>query len=229
MTQRLSVGEFLEPVATGGAAAKEPEPQKEAKKEEAKEEEPAKKEEEPAKKEEEPPKKEEAKEEPAKKEEQPAKKEEEAKKEEPTEFKPTPLEPGRLKDGRPIAAGSKVWQARRKSVKAEDHVLTPELVKSLLRSNMVLVTWANDHYYDFVKNWVRHLNEVDCTNYIVGAMDSKLLAKLVADDIPTFSMESGLTTGDFGWGTTTFHKVRVSPAAAAAHGPGRPHVGGGEG
>lgn len=72
---------------------------------------------------------------------------------------------------------------------------------------VVLVTWANWHYYDFVSNWVYHLREAKVRNFLVGAMDDKLLEALAADGISTFSMASGLTTDDFGWGSKTFHKM----------------------
>ena len=70
-----------------------------------------------------------------------------------------------------------------------------------------MVTWANDHYFDFVMNWVLHLRRLNVTNHLVGAMDDQLLQRLVAADVPTWSMQSGLTTNDFGWGTPTFHKM----------------------
>lgn len=73
--------------------------------------------------------------------------------------------------------------------------------------NIILVTWANDHYFDFVMNWVTLLQRVNVTNYMVGAMDDKLLHRLIAEDVPTWSMQSGLTVNDFGWGTATFHKM----------------------
>lgn len=73
--------------------------------------------------------------------------------------------------------------------------------------NVIMVTWANDHYFDFVLNWVLHLRRLNVTNHLVGAMDDKLLQRLIAADVPTWSMQSGLTTNDFGWGTPTFHKM----------------------
>jgi hypothetical protein len=73
--------------------------------------------------------------------------------------------------------------------------------------NIILVTWANDHYFDFVMNWVTNLQRVNVTNYMVGAMDDDLLHRLIAEDVPTWSMQSGLTVKDFGWGTATFHKM----------------------
>ena len=38
-------------------------------------------------------------------------------------------------------------------------------------------------------------------------MDAKLLEALAADGVAAFSMDSGLTEGDFGWGSGTFHKM----------------------
>lgn len=40
---------------------------------------------------------------------------------------------------------------------------------------------------------------------MVGAMDNELLKILVDDNIPTFAMQSNMTTHDFGWGTKNFH------------------------
>ena len=73
--------------------------------------------------------------------------------------------------------------------------------------NVILVTWANDHYFDFVMNWVTNLQRVNVTNYMVGAMDDDLLHRLIAERVPTWAMQSGLTVNDFGWGTATFHKM----------------------
>lgn len=38
-------------------------------------------------------------------------------------------------------------------------------------------------------------------------MDDKLLEKLALAGVNTFSMNSGLTTEDFGWGSKNFHKM----------------------
>jgi hypothetical protein len=38
-------------------------------------------------------------------------------------------------------------------------------------------------------------------------MDDTLLELLLSKSVPTFGMSSGLTLGDFGWGTPTFHKM----------------------
>ena len=73
--------------------------------------------------------------------------------------------------------------------------------------NVVMVTWANHHYHDFVRNWVRNVRNCGVRNFMVGAMDNELLEKLIEDEVPTFAMQSGLTTEDFGWGTENFHKM----------------------
>jgi len=39
-------------------------------------------------------------------------------------------------------------------------MLTAELVRPHTKDNLVMVTWANNHYYDFVKNWVYNLNKI---------------------------------------------------------------------
>lgn len=45
-------------------------------------------------------------------------------------------------------------------------------------------------------------------------MDDTLLQKLAASGVNTFSMNSGLTENDFGWGSANFHKmVRACRAA----------------
>ena len=38
-------------------------------------------------------------------------------------------------------------------------------------------------------------------------MDDELLLELTKAGIPAFSMSSGLTTKDFGWGSAQFHKM----------------------
>ena len=88
-----------------------------------------------------------------------------------------------------------------KSKLAEDNQLTAELVGRYAEDNIVMVTWANHHYHDFVRNWVRNVRKCGMRNYMVGAMDNELLEKLIDDEVPTFAMQSGLTTKDFGWGT----------------------------
>ena len=94
-----------------------------------------------------------------------------------------------------------------KSAKPEDNQLTPELVSQYAENKVVMVTWANHHYSDFVKNWVMNVRKCGITNFMVGAMDDELLVKLFDAEVPTFAMQSGMTTQDFGWGTANFHKM----------------------
>ena len=42
----------------------------------------------------------------------------------------------------------------------------------MAEGNVVLVTWANYHYRDFVINWVEHLQAVGCNAFIVGERGS---------------------------------------------------------
>jgi hypothetical protein len=70
-----------------------------------------------------------------------------------------------------------------------------------------MVTWANNHYFDFVRNWVEHVEALGISAYVVGAMDNQILAKLIRAGMPCFAMQSGLTHKDFGWGSKNFHKM----------------------
>eukprot|EP00755_Sulcionema_specki_P025030 Sspe_Gene.82390::Locus_54000_Transcript_1_1_Confidence_1.000_Length_1379::g.82390::m.82390/K20784/XEG113; arabinosyltransferase len=85
--------------------------------------------------------------------------------------------------------------------------LTRELVASVAQNNVVLVTWANFHYLDFVQNWVGHLRKLNVTNFIVGSMDDELLAALQKEGVASFGMQSNLSRNDFGWGSKQFHKM----------------------
>ncbi|KAI3434501.1 hypothetical protein D9Q98_002576 [Chlorella vulgaris] len=102
-------------------------------------------------------------------------------------------------------------------VATRPNTLTKELVRTVAINNTVMVTWANFHYLDFVMNWVQHVQATGCTAYLVGAMDDTLLELLLSKSVPTFGMSSGLTLGDFGWGTPTFHKMGREKIALIAH------------
>ncbi|KAL6753317.1 nucleotide-diphospho-sugar transferase-domain-containing protein [Haematococcus lacustris] len=84
---------------------------------------------------------------------------------------------------------------------------TREMVQKIAENGMLIVTWANWHYQDFVRTWLSHIKAVGVTGYIVGAMDDHLLQVLIDQKVNTFSMKSGLTLGDFGWGSGTFAKM----------------------
>ncbi|KAK9813171.1 hypothetical protein WJX72_010080 [[Myrmecia] bisecta] len=90
---------------------------------------------------------------------------------------------------------------------AEDYKLTSELVGRYAEDKVVMVTWANFHYRDFVLNWVEHVEGCGVSAYLVGAMDDQLLELLVEKGVHAFGMQSGLSLDDFGWGSKTFHKM----------------------
>lgn len=71
----------------------------------------------------------------------------------------------------------------------------------------IMVTWANDHYFDFVSNWVQNIEELGISAFVVGAMDKLILGRLVRAGIPCFAMQSGLSPQDFGWGSDQFHAM----------------------
>ena len=43
------------------------------------------------------------------------------------------------------------------------------------KDKLVLVTFANHHFGDFARNWVSHVRALGLANYLVGAMDDRLL------------------------------------------------------
>jgi hypothetical protein len=49
------------------------------------------------------------------------------------------------------------------------------MVQKIAQDGMLVVTWANWHYQDFVRTWIKHVQAVGITGYIVGAMDDHLL------------------------------------------------------
>ncbi len=81
------------------------------------------------------------------------------------------------------------------------------MVQRIAQNGYLVVTWANYHYFDFVRTWVDHVRAVGITGYLVGAMDDHLLREMISRKINCFSMKSGLTLGDFGWGSPTFAKM----------------------
>lgn len=60
------------------------------------------------------------------------------------------------------------------------HDLTKEFVGKYARDNLIVVTWANHAYLDFVLNWAGHLRDLGVTNFLVGAMDKPLMDELIA-------------------------------------------------
>ncbi|XP_010518959.1 PREDICTED: arabinosyltransferase XEG113 [Tarenaya hassleriana] len=85
--------------------------------------------------------------------------------------------------------------------------LTKELVGERVKDNVVIVTFGNFAFMDFILTWVKHLTDLGLSNILVGAMDTKLLEALYWKGIPVFDMGSHMSTVDVGWGSPTFHKM----------------------
>jgi hypothetical protein len=93
--------------------------------------------------------------------------------------------------------------------------LSKQLAHRYTRNNVIIVTWANLHFSDFVLNWVAHVQRHGITNFLVGAMDEETAEFLYQSGLTEniFAMyvdnatDTGLTTADFGWGSATFHKM----------------------
>lgn len=86
----------------------------------------------------------------------------------------------------------------------EKHKITPEKIVALSQNGYIMVTFANHHYLDFTLSWVEHVKACGVTGYLVAAMDDELLEDLDRLNINVFTYMSGLTTGDFGWGSPSF-------------------------
>jgi hypothetical protein len=56
--------------------------------------------------------------------------------------------------------------------------LTAALARNRSRDGIVIVTWANYAYLDFLRNWVHHLNLLDVDNFLIGAPLSFSLHRL---------------------------------------------------
>ncbi|KAJ8758788.1 hypothetical protein K2173_000509 [Erythroxylum novogranatense] len=85
--------------------------------------------------------------------------------------------------------------------------LTKQLVEERVKDNVIIVTFGNYAFMDFILTWVKHLTDMGLSNLLVGAMDTKLLEALYWKGIPVFDMGSHMSTSDVGWGSATFHKM----------------------
>ncbi|CAK7357272.1 unnamed protein product [Dovyalis caffra] len=85
--------------------------------------------------------------------------------------------------------------------------LTKQLVQQRVKDNVIIVTFGNYAFMDFILSWVKHLTDLGLSNLLVGAMDTKLLEALYWKGIPVFDMGSHMSTADVGWGSATFHKM----------------------
>ncbi len=109
--------------------------------------------------------------------------------------------------GRKGAKGKGKRKKKKAPADLGEYKLTRELVNRYAKDNFVTVSFGNLHYMGFIENWVRHLEELNVTNYIVGAMDDDALRALVERDINAFSMSHSFPRSDFGWGSQTFYKM----------------------
>ncbi|XP_057448825.1 arabinosyltransferase XEG113-like [Lotus japonicus] len=85
--------------------------------------------------------------------------------------------------------------------------LTKKLVQQRVKDNIIIVTFGNYAFMDFILTWVKQLNDLGVSNYLVGAMDTELLEALYWKGVPVFDMGSHMSTVDVGWGSPTFHKM----------------------
>lgn len=85
--------------------------------------------------------------------------------------------------------------------------LTRDMVQRRAKDNVIIVTFGNFAFMDFILNWVKHLTDLDINNLLVGAMDTKLLEALYWKGVPVFDMGSNMNTIDVGWGSPTFHRM----------------------
>ncbi|KAL9268522.1 Arabinosyltransferase XEG113-like protein, partial [Drosera capensis] len=103
-----------------------------------------------------------------------------------------------------------IWEAPEKGKGMpglEEFRLRKELVMERAKGNVIVVTFGNYAFMDFILTWVKHLTDLGLSNLLVGAMDNKLLEALYWKGVPVFDMESHMSTADVGWGSPTFHKM----------------------
>ncbi|KAL1552668.1 arabinosyltransferase XEG113-like protein [Salvia divinorum] len=103
-----------------------------------------------------------------------------------------------------------IWKAPAPGSKMpplETFKLTKELVGKRVKDNVIIVTFGNFAFMDFILSWVKHLSDMGVDNLLVGAMDIKLLEALYWKGVPVFDMGSHMSTVDVGWGSPTFHKM----------------------
>ncbi|XP_068634406.1 arabinosyltransferase XEG113-like [Aristolochia californica] len=103
-----------------------------------------------------------------------------------------------------------IWDAPSAGTKMPDlkaFRLAKEMVKYRAKDNIIIVTFGNYAFMDFIINWVKHLTDLRVFNLLVGAMDTKLLEALYWKGIPVFDMGSNINIIDVGWGSSTFHKM----------------------
>ncbi|UPR03426.1 arabinosyltransferase [Chloropicon primus] len=121
--------------------------------------------------------------------------------------RPSKASAGGAKKGKKKGKRKKKKKSKPKSYDLASYKLTRELVDKYAKDNFITVSFGNLYYIGFIENWVRHLQEMGVTNYIVGAMDDEALKGLIDRDINAFSMSHSFPQSDFGWGSKTFYKM----------------------
>ncbi|KAL3512772.1 hypothetical protein ACH5RR_025489 [Cinchona calisaya] len=90
--------------------------------------------------------------------------------------------------------------------------LSKKLVQQRVKENIIIVTYGNYAFMEFTVTWAKHLTDLGIENYLVGAMDSKLLEALYWKGVPVFDMGSRMNTMNHGWGSPEFHKMQREKA-----------------
>ncbi|KAM0059636.1 putative nucleotide-diphospho-sugar transferase [Helianthus debilis subsp. tardiflorus] len=85
--------------------------------------------------------------------------------------------------------------------------LTKEMVQERVKDNVIITTFGNYAFMDFILTWVKRLTDLGVENLLVGAMDIELLEALYRMGVPVFDMGSHMSEIDVGWGSATFHKI----------------------
>ncbi|KAJ0631034.1 putative nucleotide-diphospho-sugar transferase [Helianthus annuus] len=85
--------------------------------------------------------------------------------------------------------------------------LTKEMVQERVKDNVIITTFGNYAFMDFILTWVKRLTDLGVENLLVGAMDVELLEALYRKGVPVFDMGSHMSEIDVGWGSPTFHKI----------------------
>ncbi|TKY58434.1 Reticulon protein [Spatholobus suberectus] len=54
----------------------------------------------------------------------------------------------------------------------KDFRLTKALVQQMVKDNVVIVTFGNYAFMDFILTWVKQLTDLGVSNFLVGALDT---------------------------------------------------------
>ena len=95
----------------------------------------------------------------------------------------------------------------------EKPLLTAALAKKHASAdNLLIATYVNFNRLDFAFTLVKQLIALNNPHYVIGALDEPALRGMQKKGVPTFFMDSGLTTNDYGWGTANFRKLGLVKA-----------------